>query len=599
MAIRDGGRNSENELDMPSTVEIGVGMAMQDRGRGIDVRQEKVAQAFHTSSQSRDDMAIPSSLVARPLDEQLKSVLFEFERKRVANGLSGKSWQVMTYGGFLRIVRYTYQRKSAAVSQEIEANAIFLYQVRYSLNGVPSTVNLGRSDQVLFDDAVKRAQEFHAKVSKERSALQQRKPLLAHKKSNREKTAHTFKSVDDALFFLKTQWQSGISYFSVYWQLAILLPILGSHIDRLRWEDFDLDKNLLKLRNQIVDSNKVELTISINQDISNLMRSWKDYDYRLPTEFVFVDIREKSRSPRRLVHLDEELNSSWRLYRLNPHELGVFWKRELINNAHLSKDYLDKVFGTPICGKLESQEDRFFLDYLLNKWWDVIDVSGIYPVNIPFPKQRRTSHSEQAIKSAVGVGGPTQYRGMEINNKFSLKDFADNPLNANYSIEGVDYILETSNLEPFISGETRSYKNRIWRSTGKLPVYFHDEFPYPVSADLIGLVLASDLADPRFLVDGLPGIFLVSPVLISNPENLVHSGYDIEIGDDIEYKSPISKQPDSLFKKIPLRIIPFVSGALLRASITGVKYLYRISKTGDPTIRFIPISEVVGPSVKN
>ena len=161
-------------------------------------------------------------------------------------------------------------------------------------------------------------------------------------------------------------------------------------------------------------------------------------------------------------------------------------------------------------------------------------------------------------------------------------DFVSNPRNAKYKIDPILPIYNRSSPNPIINGTFRYFQSRVWRSIEKLPIYSFDGYGFTFKSDLIALMLTSDLVDPRFCVEGKPGIFLTTIRAVGNPDNLIDSGYEIEFCDVEFVKLPMESRPNSFLKRVPLKVVPFVSGALLKTTIQGTKFLYRISKVGDP-----------------
>ena len=514
-------------------------------------------------------------------DGRLNAAIEELQSVRTSRGRGAKPWRVLTYDGVLRIVRYEYVKKSEG-DPEASGESVFSYQTRYSLNGRSSTVNLGRSDQVSFDQALKSAKELREKVNEKRLNLQLNRPLVNKVVKTKSKSAYTFKSVDDALAFLRIQHKKGMTYLAVYWQLAILFPILGSHIDRLRWGDLDLDKNLLRIQYFIEGEVANTLRLPIGKDISNLLRQWYSFHYRSSQEYIFMDLLEKSRSPKRLSYLGEELNREWGGYRLELRDIGLFWKRELVKVSHFSESFLDKVFSSSFFEKMPSTEDVIFVKMVLEKWWDVVDRSLIYPFDSPFSKQAQAIDSRQDSSSGVDTKARQGYGSMLTKTSFGLMDFVSNPRNAKYKIDPILPIYNRSSPNPIINGTFRYFQSRVWRSIEKLPIYSFDGYGFTFKSDLIALMLTSDLVDPRFCVEGKPGIFLTTIRAVGNPDNLIDSGYEIEFCDVEFVKLPMESRPNSFLKRVPLKVVPFVSGALLKTTIQGTKFLYRISKVGDP-----------------
>lgn len=526
-----------------------------------------------------------------PIDQRLAAAIEELQNERAARGRGARAWRVLTYGGVLRIVRYQYVKKSEN-NIEVSNDGIFLYQSRYSLNGKSSTVNLGRSDQISFDEALKSAKEFRGKVSESRLNLHLKKPLLENRSKTRGKSTYTFKSVEEALAFLRTQHKKGMTYLSVYWQLAVLFPILGSHIDRLRWDDFDLDKNHLRIRYFIEGNVASTLMLPISNDISSLLRRWYSFYYRSPQEYVFVELLEKSRSPKRLNYLEEELNREWGGYRLELRDLGLFWKRELMKGSHFSEKFLDKVFSSSFFEKTPSSEDIFFVKMVLTKWWAIVDDAQIYPFDFPFPKSKQINNSQQGPTSGFDAKIGNDYVGMLVNTSFGLKAYVNEKASDKYNIEISRPIYDVSSPDPVFNGTIKYRPSSTMRSFDKLPVYSFDEYGFTFKIDLIAIILSGDLVDPRFKIEGKPGIFLTTKQAVGNPDNLADTGYEIEFCDSESLRIPRGIQPHSLLKKVPLKTIPFVSGALSKATIQGKKFLYRISKVGDPLPSYVNVDDM-------
>ncbi|WP_296466041.1 hypothetical protein [Rhodoferax sp.] len=524
-------------------------------------------------------------------DGRLNAAIEELQSVRTSRGRGAKPWRVLTYDGVLRIVRYEYVKKSEG-DTEASGESVFSYQTRYSLNGRSSTVNLGRSDQVSFDQALKSAKELREKVNEKRLNLQLNRPLVNKVVKTKSKSAYTFKSVDDALAFLRIQHKKGMTYLAVYWQLAILFPILGSHIDRLRWGDLDLDKNLLRIQYFIEGEVANTLRLPIGKDISNLLRQWYSFHYRSSQEYIFMDLLEKSRSPKRLSYLGEELNREWGGYRLELRDIGLFWKRELVKVSHFSESFLDKVFSSSFFEKMPSTEDVIFVKMVLEKWWGVVDRSLIYPFDSPFSKPKQINNQQQGPTSGFDTKIGNDYVGMLANTSFGLKAYVSEKTSNKYNIEIARPIYDISSPNPVLNGAIKYLPSRTMRSLDKLPVYSFDEYGFTLKLELIAIILSSDLIDPRFKIEGKPGIFLTTKQAVGNPDNLTDTGYEIEFCDSESLKVPKGIQPHSLLKKAPLKTIPFVSGALSKATIQGKKFLYRISKVGDPLPIYVNVVDM-------
>src|SRR3990167_2705637 len=524
-------------------------------------------------------------------DGRLNAAIEELQSVRTSRGRGAKPWRVLTYDGVLRIVRYEYVKKSEG-DTEASGESVFSYQTRYSLNGRSSTVNLGRSDQVSFDQALKSAKELREKVNEKRLNLQLNRPLVNKVVKTKSKSGYTFKSVDDALAFMRIQHKKGMTYLAVYWQLAILFPILGSHIDRLRWGDLDLDKNLLRIQYFIEGEVANTLRLPIGKDISNLLRQWYSFHYRSSQEYIFMDLLEKSRSPKRLSYLWEELNREWGGYRLELRDIGLFWKRELVKVSHFSESFLDKVFSSSFFEKMPSTEDVIFVKMVLEKWWGVVDRSLIYPFDSPFSKPKQINNQQQGPTSGFDTKIGNDYVGMLANTSFGLKAYVSEKTSNKYNIEIARPIYDISSPNPVLNGAIKYLPSRTMRSLDKLPVYSFDEYGFTLKLELIAIILSSDLIDPRFKIEGKPGIFLTTKQAVGNPDNLTDTGYEIEFCDSESLKVPKGIQPHSLLKKAPLKTIPFVSGALSKATIQGKKFLYRISKVGDPLPIYVNVVDM-------
>ncbi|OGP01032.1 MAG: hypothetical protein A3E00_12355 [Curvibacter sp. RIFCSPHIGHO2_12_FULL_63_18] len=305
-----------------------------------------------------------------------------------------------------------------------------------------------------------------------------------------------------------------------------------------------------------------------------------------------MDLLEKSRSPKRLSYLGEELNREWGGYRLELRDIGLFWKRELVKVSHFSESFLDKVFSSSFFEKMPSTEDVIFVKMVLEKWWGVVDRSLIYPFDSPFSKPKQINNQQQGPTSGFDTKIGNDYVGMLANTSFGLKAYVSEKTSNKYNIEIARPIYDISSPNPVLNGAIKYLPSRTMRSLDKLPVYSFDEYGFTLKLELIAIILSSDLIDPRFKIEGKPGIFLTTKQAVGNPDNLTDTGYEIEFCDSESLKVPKGIQPHSLLKKAPLKTIPFVSGALSKATIQGKKFLYRISKVGDPLPIYVNVVDM-------
>jgi hypothetical protein len=519
-------------------------------------------------------------------DPELFKVLVELEAKRRVKVPGEKPWTVMTYDGVLRIVRYAYVKKARRDDGGVSPS-LFIYQARYSLNGISSTQNLGRSDQISFSDAYTRAKEFRKGVQSKRENLQINKPLIArHKRKERsERIGKTFESIEDALMFLRILHLEKTSYFSIYWQIATLLPTLGPYIDRLRWQDFDLERNKLRIYPLGFQASDPVLEIEISDRITSLISKWKQYDFHSLDGVVFDSYGESVKTPRRKKILHENLGQIWQKYPLAASEIGMFWKRELRKTSKLSSGFLDRAFNSLLSGVFPKADDAMFVDYIHQSWWEYVDAD----LHLAYKRTWKTVKPAEdsicagnSLQSSLSAGVIVPRRKSDSIG-YSIKDLASHDEFGDYNFTDMDRVTLSSNDLGFtVDPKLNAWKNtkRQWKAKGKIPLYSPNLKILNADKNYVALMLASDFNDPKFCIEGKPAIFLVNAGVISKPEYLIDSGIEIEFCDKESITTVLPTNPSTFLQKIPLRLIPFVSSRLAETVLVGNMYLYRACEAG-------------------